>query len=114
MRLLNCTEIDCDTTGETHAPMTQRIGIVGENTIASVQASSIGSETAWSTAVLTIRWRISDEFAWQDFSPVLTITSGTPYVQNINVFGVPEIGAVVTTTQSGVRLRVGTWAEGSE
>lgn len=112
-RLLNFTTIDCDTTSESYSAGTKSIGHVGINTIATVQARSVG-ETSWSTGVLSLQWRIDGRFAWQDFAPALTLVSGTPFLRAIDIFGVPEIGAVVTTTESGVRLEVGIWAEGSE
>jgi hypothetical protein len=98
-------QIDCDTTQETLS------FFIGRNTVASVTAQLAG-ETAWSAAVLTLKWRLHPSDNWLSFSPSLTITLATPYQFPVDCFGFPWLGVQVSTVEAGVRLFVSVWAEG--
>lgn len=75
---------------------------VAEYDVLSVQGVNGGGSTAWSTAVVSVRWRNSINATPLDFASAKTIT-GPGGLEAIDVSGVAFVTLQVTTAQADTR-----------
>jgi hypothetical protein len=83
---------------------------VGGLARARIQAVPVG--TNWTSAIVHIRWRNDASMPWSDFASAITLTASAPATTTVvDIYGVMELGAVVTTAEANVKLSVAVWAE---
>jgi len=55
-------------------------------------------ETAWTSAVVDVVYRLGPDFEWRNINPRTTLSAGKPYVDaQVDTACCPEVGLQVTT-----------------
>jgi hypothetical protein len=80
--------------------------------LAKARIQAVPVATNWTSAIVHIRWRNHPSMPWSDFASAITLTAANPATTTVvDIYGVMELGAVVTTAEAGVDLSVAVWAE---